>query len=84
MAGDSGRAPWRRYSASQDLQGQEIAMPNEGETSIVSIAYEGTTGTVTVTFDGRAHVLPERYRTHAEGMRAGNDFCRRKGWPCRS
>jgi hypothetical protein len=59
-------------------------MPNEDETSIVSIDYEGTIGTVTVTFDGRKHVLPERYRTHAEGMRAGNDFCRRKGWPCRN
>ena len=59
-------------------------MPNEDETSIVSIAYEGATGTVTVTFDGRGHVLPKRYRTQAEGMRAGNDFCRQQGWPHRS
>jgi hypothetical protein len=59
-------------------------MTYQDETSTACVSYEGTTRTVTVTFRGTGHVLPERYRTQEAGMRAGNDFCRRQGWPHRS
>jgi hypothetical protein len=56
-------------------------MPYQDETSTAAIAHDGTTQTVTVTFGGKKHVVPGRYRTLAAGMKAGEDFCRRRGWP---
>jgi hypothetical protein len=45
----------------------------------MSIEYDELSRTVTVTFLGKRTVLPGTYPTRAEGMRAGEAFCRRQG-----
>lgn len=50
----------------------------------MSIQYDELSKTVTVTFRGGKHPVPGRHKTHAEGMKAANDFCRRQGWPHRN
>ena len=59
-------------------------MPHQDETSLAFVSYDERTRTVTVTFGGKRHVVPERYPTLVAGMRAGNDFYRRQGWPYHS
>jgi hypothetical protein len=59
-------------------------MSHQDETSLARVSYDERTRTVTVMFSGKRHVVPGRYPTLVAGMRAGNDFYRRQGWPYRS
>jgi hypothetical protein len=46
----------------------------------MSVEYELITGKVTVHFRGERIELPGSYRTREEGMKAGEAFCRSRGW----
>jgi hypothetical protein len=52
-------------------------MPYE---DMMSISYDAASKTVTVFFRGDKTVLPGTYPTREAGTRAGEAFCRIKGW----
>ncbi len=52
-------------------------MPYEAK---MSVAYEDTDKTVTVHFRGEKIVLPGPYQTREQGMEAGEQYCRERGW----
>ena len=46
----------------------------------MSIAYDEVSKTVTVVFRGKKVVLPRRYESQEDGRRAGEQYCRDRGW----
>ncbi len=46
----------------------------------MGIAYDQVSKKVTIIFRGKKVILPGRYKTREEGIRAGEQFCRGQGW----
>jgi hypothetical protein len=46
----------------------------------MSIQYDFISKKVTVHFRGQRVELPGEYASRAEGIRAGEEYCRRRGW----
>lgn len=46
----------------------------------MSVQYDEVSKRVTVFFRGGKTILPGQYQTREEGMRAGEQYCRERGW----
>jgi len=44
------------------------------------VTFNEAAKTVTVNFRGRVAILPGPYTAGDEGIRAGEDYCRKQGW----
>jgi hypothetical protein len=53
---------------------------NAGYEPGMRVSYDAASKLVTVTFRGRVLTLKGEYETEREGIKAGEDHCRRHGW----
>jgi hypothetical protein len=53
---------------------------NAGYETGMKIMYEPQSRAVVISFRGRIRVLPGRFGSEAEGITAGESYCRLNGW----
>jgi hypothetical protein len=60
-----------------------MAVPKNYETGM-KVVFDEKSKAVSVTFRGRRHELKGPFESECEGIKAGQNHCRKLGWDCSS